>query len=83
MNTDNIIKEIDTMVASRSSENFGIKVGEKVFSALIRCGKIKKAKFGIMGTKLFDCELLAYDGKYAVTLDWELADDEFVVGTPE
>jgi hypothetical protein len=83
MDTVSVIKKIDTEVASRSSKDFGVKVGEKLFLALVQAGKIKKAKFGVMGTSLFECELPAYDGVYAVTLDWEIGDDEFAVGTPK
>ncbi len=83
MDTEGIIKRIDTEIASRSSKNFGVKVGEALFSALVQAGKIQKATFGVMGTSLFECELNAYDGEYAVTLDWDLDDDEFAVGLPK
>lgn len=83
MDTASIIKKIDAEIASRSSKDFGVKVGEKLFSALVKDGKIKKAKFGVMGTSLYECEFPAYDGAYAVTPDWEIGDEEFAVGTPK
>ena len=82
MTIDKIIADIDAQIATRTSGDFGIKVGNALFSALIKAGKIKKAKFGVMGTGLFECEFPAYDGKYVVTPDWEFPDDAFAVGTP-
>ncbi len=82
MDSAKIIAEIDAQIASRSSSNFGIKVGQDLYVELDKAGRIKKAKFGVLGTKLWEHDALAYDGKYAISYDWELGNDKFVVGTP-
>ena len=81
MDTQATIHKIYAEVGSRSSQDFGIKVGSDLFSSLASAGKIKKVKFDIMGTKLFECELPAYDGIYAVSLDWEMDPNEFKLGS--
>ena len=78
-----IIQQIDTEIASRSSPDFGIKVGDELFKQLAAQGHIKKATFTVMGTGLFPMEWPAYKGKHAITPDWEMDDHGFVVGIPQ
>lgn len=82
MNIDQKIADIDAEVAKRTSPNFGIKFGSDLYLALIQAGKIKKAKFSILGTGAFEMEMPAYDGKYAAWNEWEIEGDDFEVGTP-
>ena len=82
MNIDDKIQKIDAEIKTRSSKNFGIKVGEELFKALVKAGKIKGARFSVMGTSLFEMELPAYDSSYAVFLDIEMNEAAFEVGQP-
>ncbi len=82
MNINKEIQKIDAEINTRSSKNFGIKAGEVLFKELVKAGKIKDTMFGIMGTSLFEIELPAYDGLYAVSLSMEMDETAFEVGKP-
>lgn len=80
MNIDRIIADIDSELSTRKTESFGIKVSYDIFRDLAQAGKIKKAKFGALGTGLFEGELPAYCGRFFIYPDLELAADQFEVG---
>jgi len=82
MNIIDKIQKIDAEIKTRSSEDFGIKVGEELFKSLVKAGKIKGAMFSIKGTSLFEMELPAYDSCYAVFLDMDMDEAAFEVGKP-
>lgn len=82
MNITQKIADIDAEVNKRATPDFGIRFGSDLYRELIRAGKIKKARFSIMGKGLFEEELPAYNGRYAASHDWELGDEDFEVGTP-
>jgi hypothetical protein len=82
MDVKEVAKSIDSEIASRSSDRFGIKVGSALFSALAEDRLITLEKFSIMGSGLYEHELPAYQGRYVVTIDYDMDEYGFAVGTP-
>lgn len=83
MDIKTITNAIDHDISTRSSNKFGVKVGGELYKALASAGKIELATFSALGTGAFPHELPAYDGKYFIYHDWELADYEYKVGVPK
>lgn len=77
-----IVAAIDSEIAERKSDGFGVKVGGALFKALVQHGHIEKVDFSVSGTGAFNEKLPAYNGKHFVWHDWELGDDAFEVGIP-
>lgn len=79
---DDAASELAAEVATRTSPDFGIKVGRELFDHLVKEGKITKETFSVLGSGAFPVELPAYDKKHYVFDDWELGERDFKVGVP-
>lgn len=77
-----VADDLAAEVATRTSPDFGIKVGRELFDHLVKQGKITKETFSVSGSGAFPMELPAYDGKHYVLDDWELGERDFRVGVP-
>lgn len=75
-----ITDAIDAEILRRSSDKFGIKVGWELYKELAMAGKIKLREFSAFGTGAFPVDLPAYNGKYFISLDWDLNDYECIIG---
>ena len=80
MDIENAIRRMDAEIATRSSEDFGIKAGIKTYLELHNAGHISMEKFSVLGTGTFELEFPAYKKKFAVCVDLGMAEDAFDVG---
>ncbi|WP_417834943.1 hypothetical protein [Thalassospira xiamenensis] len=80
MDVREIVKSLDSEIAARTSDRFGIKMGYALMKALAEDGLVTLEKFSIMGSGVFEHELPTYKRKYAVTIDYDMADYDFALG---
>lgn len=80
---DTIINAIDSEIATRPNDKFGISFSLDLFNTLARAKKIRMATFSAFGTGAFPEDLPAYDGKYFASINFDFNGLEYKVGTPK
>ena len=83
MDSQKEVQDIDTQIASRTSDRVGIKMGSELCRELRNCGHITDEQFGVSGTSILKQPLSAYKKKFAVCVDPNVAEEDFRVGEPD